>query len=88
MRRILYAHVRIGWGALMFLVFAGAWILYSGEAQRPDLRAASQAVLRKATGQPQLISVEPLPVMDGDICQWVPARNWSRAVAPTAIDST
>ncbi len=85
MCRRVYGQARKGWGALLLLVVAGAaWILFVGEAKQPEWRAASQAALRKATGQPQLVSVEPLPVMDGpppegsgpqggEMCQWMPA---------------
>ena len=53
------------WSGLLCLLVAGAaWILYSGATRRPD---------RLATGEPQLVSVEPLPAMDGEMCEWVPA---------------
>ena len=34
----------------------------------PDFRSA-----RKPTGQPQLVSVKPLPVPEGQVCPWMPA---------------
>lgn len=74
MCRRVYGQASKGWGALLLLVIAGAaWILFVGEAKRPELSAASQAALRRPTGYPQLVSVEPLPVADGQMCEWVPA---------------
>ena len=77
MRRRLYEHVRIGRGALLFLVVAGAWILFSGEAKQPEWRAASQAALRRPTGLPQLVSIEPFSAEDGVMCEWQPASAGS-----------
>ena len=77
MRRRLYEHVRIGRGALLFLVVAGAWILFTGEAKQPEWRAASQAALRKPTGLPQLVSIEPFSAGDGVMCEWQPASAGS-----------
>lgn len=76
MCRRLYGQARKGWGAMLLLVVAGAaWILFLGEAKQPEWRAASQAALRRPTGSPQLVSIEPLPMMDGEMCQWVPAST-------------
>ena len=36
---------------------------------------------RRPAGHPQLISVEPLPAMDGEMCEWVPASTQTRMVA-------
>ena len=89
MRRRLYGQTRKGWGALLLLVVAGAaWVLFAGEAKQPEWRAASQAALRKATGQPQLVSVEPLPMMDGDLCQWMPASANTTLVAALRQESS
>ena len=82
MCRRLYGQARKGWGAMLLLVVAGAaWILFVGEAKHPELRVASQAALRKATGQPQLVSVEPLPAVDGEMCEWFPASTSTTLVA-------
>lgn len=60
--------------ALLFLVLAvSAWVLFSGEAYQREWSAASQAALQRPTGYPQLVSYQPLPEMDGQMCQWVPA---------------
>ena len=73
---------RSGVISLVSLVVAiAAWVVFAGEAKQPQLGAASPAALRKPTGYPQLISVEPLPVMDGEMCQWVPASANTTLVA-------
>ncbi len=36
---------------------------------------------RRPTGFPQLISVEPLPAMDGEMCEWMPAGASSSILA-------
>ena len=69
-------HLQAGNGvvALMcFVIGVAAWVLFTGEAKRPELSAASQTALRNPTGYPQLVSVAPLPTMDGEMCQWMPA---------------
>ena len=68
--------------ALVCLVMAvAAWVLSGGGAKRPALNAASQAALRGPTGLPQLVSVEPLPGMEGQVCEWVPARSRTTLMA-------
>ena len=64
MRRIHGTTGRFWSGLLCLLVAGAAWILYSGATASPR---------RMATGEPQLVSVEPLPAMDGEMCEWVPA---------------
>lgn len=62
--------------AILAMVGAlAAWMLYAGEPERSGLGDASQAALRRPTGQPQLVSIEPFPMMDGQMCQWVPASG-------------
>ena len=55
--------------AILTLLGVGAGFLLSGGN---DIEARS-ALGRKPTGFPQLVSVEPLPMMDGEMCQWMPA---------------
>lgn len=72
---------RLWVGILCLLVAGAAWILYSGAARHAG---------RIATGEPQLVSVEPLPAMDGEMCQWLPAsasRSELLAAAALAQDS-
>lgn len=74
MLRRVYLRPKFGVAGLLCLVVAiAAWVLFAGQAKRLEWNAASEAALRKTSGHPQLISVEPLPVMDGEMCQWVPA---------------
>jgi hypothetical protein len=39
----------------------------------PRVPAMHSGEVRRPTGSPQLVSVEPLPAMDGEMCQWMPA---------------
>lgn len=64
MRRIHGTAGRFWSGVLCLLVAGAAWILHSGAIGRPG---------RTATGEPQLVSVEALPAMDGEMCEWMPA---------------
>jgi len=74
MLREFHLQARRGVVVLICLVIGvAAWVLFTGEAKRPALNAASEAALRNPTGYPQLVSVTPLPTMDGQMCQWVPA---------------
>ncbi len=71
------------------LFFLAILVLMGGGATRSEWRSGSQASLLKPTGSPQLISVEPLPSMDGEICEWVPASPptpWLRR-ASTGINA-
>jgi 6-phosphogluconolactonase (cycloisomerase 2 family) len=57
--------------ALLPAIAAG--VLIAGRVRQPDLTAGSAAALRKPSGYPQLVSAEPIPGMDGEMCEWVPA---------------
>ena len=57
---------------LLGLVAAAGWFL-SVETRRTELTVASETAVRRPTGEPQLVSVEPLPAMEGQICEWAPA---------------
>ena len=57
--------------AALFAVAAG--LLLAKQVQQSDLAAGSAAAQRKPTGQPQLVSIEQMPGMDGAMCEWVPA---------------
>ena len=58
-------------GSLTILLGAAGWVLFSNGPDR--LGRSGQTALRIPTGSPQLISVEPYPVMEGAACEWVPA---------------
>lgn len=70
---------RNGWqgAGLIGLLGAAAWLLVSGDATQVNWERASGAALRQPTGQAQLVSITPLPPMEGmtegEMCQWVPA---------------
>ena len=63
--------------AFLSLILAALFLLLLGDIQRPELANASGAALRFPTGQPQLVSVEPWPVSEGQICRWVPTGTSS-----------
>src|SRR3972149_2943845 len=48
-------------------------VLFSGPVEQAEFLVASQGASGRPTGGPQLVSVEPLPVMDGEMCEWEPA---------------
>lgn len=54
---------------LAMLALASLVILQGSNVGTPD----ASGLTRKPTGQPQLISIEPLPASDGQMCEWVPA---------------
>lgn len=60
---------------------AAAWTLFSQEASQSELTSASRAVWRSPTGSPQLVSVEPLPSVEGKMCEWLPASSQERLIA-------
>lgn len=71
---------------ISILAGAGMWMLLAGGTGRGDLKDSSQLALLRPTGQPQLVSVEPLPETgaEGDMCEWaewVPASSPERLVA-------
>jgi len=68
-------------GPVCLLIAGATWFLFSGDAERSEWAAASRASLRRPTGSPQLVSIAPLPAMDGEMCEWVPASSSSRLVA-------
>ena len=68
-------HLRpsIGMAGILGLIAVAAWVLVGGDAKWADFEEASHRVLRRPAGYAQLVSVEPLPAMDGEMCQWMPA---------------
>ena len=53
---------------LAVMVIAAGWVLVSARPERPQMAEASEAARRISTGQPQLVSIEPLPETDGAMC--------------------
>ena len=73
MVRITHWGVRSGTIALAFLAFAiAAWVLLAGEARPSEINGASNAALRRPTGYAQLVSIEPMSMMEGATCLWNP----------------
>ncbi|MCZ6751432.1 MAG: hypothetical protein O7E51_06340, partial [Acidobacteria bacterium] len=66
-------------GSLTILLSAASWVIFSNGPER--LGGIGQTALRRPTGYPQLISVEPLPEMEGAVCEWVPASASTSLVA-------
>ena len=78
MRRIFHSRPRGDLVTLACLVIAvAAGVLFTGEAERLNWSAASEAAVRRPTGQPQLVAYQPFPAMDGEMCQWAPASATS-----------
>ncbi len=52
------------------------WGVFSGDRSSESDRAGAHAG-RKATGYPQLVSVQPLPELEttGEMCEWMPASS-------------
>lgn len=55
------------------LAVAAGSLLAVGGARHQDLMARSRAALLSRTGGPQWLSAVPLPMDEGQICQWEPA---------------
>ena len=49
------------------------WVITGMRSSESQLVRASQNSLRQRTGSPQLVKLDPLPSMDGEMCEWVPA---------------
>ena len=60
-------------GLISLVGVLAAWVLFSGVSHRAALSADSQSHFRRPTGSAQLVSVEPLPEMNGEMCEWTPA---------------
>lgn len=65
-----------GMAMLTLLVAIGGLIVLKG-----GNRNAPAAQAGKTTGYPQLVSVQPWPETDGEMCQWVPASAGSSLMA-------
>ena len=95
MRRLLRLNFRrspVAWvialaGAALSVLLAGrGTVLSLGGSFDTAMR---DGAVRRPTGQPQLVSIEPLPqslsqslsMMDGEMCQWMPASSSEGLVA-------
>ncbi|MBI2818734.1 MAG: hypothetical protein HYX73_02035 [Acidobacteria bacterium] len=60
---------------------AALTVLLAVKVASPDLSDASSAALRSASGSPQLVAVAPLPTMNGEMCEWIPASAKTTLIA-------
>jgi len=79
-------------GIILFALFAlfaavAVGILFTTKFGRADLLMGAKAAQRVPTGQPQLISVEPIPGMEGAMCEWIPASASGSMFEPFAQQS-
>ena len=74
-------HILSGKSSLISITGAlfgiAAWVLTASLADSTGQLGAARR-LGRPTGEPQLVSIEPLPVMDGDECVWTPASAQGR----------
>ncbi len=55
-----------------FVAMLATVVVFSGKWDRAELAEAKLLSL-KPNGSPQLVSIEPMPQADGEMCQWEPA---------------
>lgn len=75
MPRAVKWRTRVGkpWGYACVLGMIALWLLSPGKSERLHSVQHSDIRFRKPAGESRLLSVEPLPLMDGQMCEWVPA---------------
>jgi DNA-binding beta-propeller fold protein YncE len=86
------------WLVVLMLGVAAGGLLLTGDISAPQITRASETATRRATGAPQLISMQALPSeADGPMCEWAPASagqtllaalQEARAAAPDALSKT
>jgi DNA-binding beta-propeller fold protein YncE len=65
---------RSSWkGAPLWACLLAAAVLIAGRSGLAPSLLVSETASRRPTGQPQLLAAQPLPPMDGPLCEWVPA---------------
>ena len=75
--------------AILAVVAAvAAWVLFAGKAKPQEWNRASETTVRRPTGFPQLVSQEPLPGMDGMMCQWEPVSASATLLAALRQEQT
>ena len=72
---------------ISLVAVVATWLLVSGAGSRADLGAGATAHLRP-TGEAQLVSVDPLPQMDGQMCEWEQASATTSLSAALAAADT
>jgi hypothetical protein len=78
MRHASGGRSQVALAMLSALALLAGWLL-SVQTENSQVQVASTAALRAPNGEPQLIAVEPLRVMDPAMCQWLPASASSTA---------
>ena len=66
---------------LVMVTALAAEFQLKGNRDSAEWRSVSQFALRNPAGGPQLVSVEPLPAMEGEMCQWLTAGANTTLVA-------
>ena len=59
--------------AVSAMLLVAVWLLFARATRQADVKHAAAHALLRPTGEPQLISVEPMPMAEGDNCVWEPA---------------
>jgi len=63
----------VGDGTALGFLEGDGWIVFPGDdAAAPGVFSRDS---RRRTGGPQLVSIEPWPVAEGEICSWLPASG-------------
>ena len=68
---------KAGFAAILAMIAIAAAFVVSSQ----EIDTARSVFGRKPTGQAQLVSIQPYPEMNGEMCQWVPASASSTLLA-------
>ena len=71
----------IGVLAAGVIASVAVYVILAGSVAVPELGVASRAALRSPSGSPQLVAISPLPAMDEEMCEWIPASAGVSLVA-------
>ena len=58
---------------LLIVAAAGAGAFLLGGVRRSEILSGSKFARMRPAGHPQLVSIEPLPDLEGAMCEWLPA---------------
>ncbi len=96
MKRVSSIRGKVGLAAILAAIGIAAALVVSNQEIAPKTTVLG----RKSTGQAQLVSIQPWPEMDGEMCQWMPAstgatmlaalrqdQRSARAAGPSAVDA-
>ena len=86
MRRRIQKRSSVSLAVACAVIVAGAVaVLLASFAERGEMSAAARGAMRQPTGGPQLVGIEPLPEMGGEMCQWELASASESALFETAV---